>query len=361
MKSNTLRHTLQPCVVAISLLALTTGSKAATENVPGSRADGSQVCALGFPGVGQPGAIICKNATTGATTQSVAVGATVSAPGGIAGSLARHAKHVLVTNQSQGAILLEVVGGQLKSPVTLQTGVEGSLSGTLSDRGAYVLTGTRILFFPSGTMTAASSRPLLMADGSAAQVTLAGGHAYVSEKSGSLEVFSLAGDGNILGNATPVAGVPAGVIVGITGFEDLVVAPVAHLASNANQSTVPVVSGLGTAQIVPTKEVAACWAANDGGGEACITNPGSMTVSCGHLGQDAFMSYTSAAASLSGDTVFDIDMLNTLVGILGKSNGAPVLLTYGRTTMGGDFLNLIGEFSLGTATATGVVLLPPLQ
>lgn len=321
---------------------------------------GNQLCTLGSSSVGQPGAVICKNVMTGATTQSVAVGATVAAPGGIAGSLARHANRVLVTNQAQGAALFQVVGGQLKSPITLQTGGEGSLSGTLSDQGAYVLTGTRILFFRSGQMTATSSQPLLKADGSAAQVTLAGGNAYVSEKSGSLEAFSLGGDGNILGSAAPVAGVPAGVIVGITGFEDLVVAPVAHLASNANQSTIPVVSGLSVVQIVPTKEVAACWASNDDG-EACVTNPGSMTVSCGRLGPGGFMSYTSAAASLAGDTVFDIDMLDNLVGILGMSNGAPVLLTYGRTNMGGDFLSPISDFPLGTATATGALLLSPLQ
>ena len=191
MKSNTLNHTLQSCVVAISLLALTTGSKASTENAVGFGAQVGQLCALGSTGVGQPGAVICKNVMTGSTTQSVAVGATVSGPGGIAGSLVRHGRHVLVTNQSQGALLFEIVGGQLKSPVTLQTGGEGSLSGTLSDRGAYVLTGTRILFFPSGETMATSSQALLKADGSAAQVTLAGGHAYVSEKSGSLEAFSL--------------------------------------------------------------------------------------------------------------------------------------------------------------------------
>ena len=76
-----------------------------------------------------------------------------------------------MTNQSQGAVLFEVEGGQLKSPVVLQTGGEGSLSGALSDRGAYVLTGRRLLFFPKGEMTATSSQSLLMADGSAAQVT----------------------------------------------------------------------------------------------------------------------------------------------------------------------------------------------
>ena len=60
-------------------------------------------------------------------------------------------------------------------------------------------------------------------------------------------------------------------------------------------------SGLSVTQIVPTKEVATCWAANDDG-EACITNPGSMTASCGHLGSEAFTSYTSAAASLLRET-----------------------------------------------------------
>jgi hypothetical protein len=157
-----------------------------------------------------------------------------------------------------------------------------------------------------------------------------------------------------------VAGVPAGVIVGITGFEDLLVSPVAHLASNANQSTVPVVRGLNTVQIVPTKEVAACWASNDEG-EACVTNPGSMTVSCGRLGRDGFLSYTGAAASLSGDTVFDIDMLDGLVGILGTSGGATVLFTYSRSSENGDFLSLLKEIPLGTATATGALLLPPLE
>ena len=318
MKTHTISHTLQSCVAAISLLSLTSISQASTE-------DGGQLCSLGSSGVGQPGTVMCKNVTTGATTQSVVVGPTVAAPGGIAGNLARHGKRVLVTNQSQDAVLFEVARGQLMSPSMLQTNGEGSISGALSDRGAYVLTGMHLLFFPRGEMTATSSQPLLMADGSAAQVTLAGNHAYVSEKSGSLEAISLGRDGSILGGATPVAGVPAGVIVGITGVGDLVVAPVAHLASNANQSTIPVVSGLSAVQIVPTKEVAACWAANDGG-EACVTNPGSMTVSCGHLGSDGFITYTSAAASLAGDTVFDIDMMDTLVGILGKSNGAPVVL-----------------------------------
>jgi hypothetical protein len=357
MKTHTIRHTLQSCVAAIGLFALTSSSAALAEGQSGSHAQDGQVCSLGFSAVGQPGAVICKDIMTGATTQSVPVGAMNAGPGGGAGSLAHHEKRVLVTNQSQGAVLFELAGGQLTSPVTLQTDGESSLSGTLSDRGAYVLTGTRLLFFPRGEMTATSSQPLLVADGSAAQVTLAGGYAYVSEKNGSLEAFSLGRDGNIRGHATPVAGVPAGVIVGITGVGDLVVAPIAHLASNANQSSIPVVSGLSVVQLVPTKEVAACWATYDDG-EACITNPGSMTVSCGHLGSEAFTSYTSAAASLPGETVFDVDMMDTLVGILGRSNGAPVLLAFSRNKQSADFLSLISQFPLGTATATGAVLLP---
>jgi hypothetical protein len=359
MKTYSISHTLQSCVAAIGLFTLTAASTASAESQSESHPQGGQVCTLGFAAAGQPGTVICKNIMTGATTQSVPVGTMNAGPGGGAGSLVRHEKRVLVTNQSQGAVLFELDHGQLTSPMTLQTDGESSLSGTLSDRDAYVLTGTRLLFFPRGEVTAASSQPLLVADGSAAQVTLAGGYAYVSEKNGSLEAFSLGRDGNIRGHATPVAGIPAGVIVGITGVGDLVVAPIAHLASNANQSTIPVVSGLGVAQIVPTKEVAACWAANDDG-EACITNPGSMTVSCGRLGSEAFASYTSAATSLPGETVFDIDIVDTLVGILGKNNGAPVLLAYSRSKQSGDFLSRMNEFPLGTATATGAMLLPAL-
>lgn len=357
MKSNTSSRTLQSCVVA-GLFAVAVNGKALAENMPEAGAPNGQLCALGGAGVGQPGTVICKNVMTGVTTQSVPVGATVAAAGGIAGSLARHGSRVLVTNQTQGAVLFDLVSGQMRSPVILQTDGEGSLSGALSARGAYVLTGTRLLFFPQGAPMATSRQSLLMADGSAAQVVLAGGRAYVSEKTGSLESFTLGPDGNIVGGATPVGGVPAGVIVGISGLADAVVAPIAHLASNANQSTIAVVRGPSVTQIVPTKEVAACWAASDDG-EACITNPGSMTVSCGRVGGDLFTSYTSAATTLAGDAVFDIDMLDRSVGILGKKSGAPVLLTYLRAR-GGDFLSQVSEFPLGTAVASGALLLPPL-
>jgi hypothetical protein len=320
-------------------------------------AGSASVCSLTSAGIGQPGSVTCLDVVTGAVSQSVAVGATVAAAGGIAGSLVRRADRLLVTNQAQGAVLFEVAGGQLRNPVTLSTGGEGSLSGALSGRGAYVLTGTHLFFFPKGATTAASSQPLLKADGSAAQVTLAGGYAYVSEKSGSLEAFSVGRDGNLTGPAMAVSGVPAGAIVGITAADDLVIAPIAHLASNANQSTIPVVRGLEVVQIVPTKEMAACWAANDDG-EACVTNPGSMTVSCGRLGHDGFKSYTSAAASLVGETVFDVDMADELVGILGRQSGAPVLLTFTRSKRDGDFLMAAGQFPLGTAAASGAVILP---
>ncbi len=357
MKSRMPSHTWQSCVVVLGLLVMTASSQALADHPSGNGARGDQLCTLASSGVGQPGSVLCKNTVTGATTQSVAVGATMASPGGIAGSLVRDERHVLVTNQSQGAVLFELAGGQLRSPAMLQTDGEGSLSGALSERGAYVLTGTRLLFFRKGEVMAASTQPLLVADGLAAQVVLADGYAYVSEKSGSLEAFSLGRDGNIQGSATPVAGVPAGVIVGITAVGDLVVAPIAHLASNANQSAVPVVSGLDVIQVVPTKEVAACWAANEDN-EACITNPGSMTISCGHLGPNAFTSYTGAAASISGDTVFDIDMMDGWVGVLGMSSGAPVLLSYARSKRSGDFLSLVGNFPVGSATASGALILP---
>jgi hypothetical protein len=318
---------------------------------------GGQVCSLGSSAVGQIGAVICKNVRTGATTQSVNVGRTVVGSGGTGGTFSRHGGNVLVTNVAGGAILLEEVRGWLKAPVTLETGGEGSLSGALSDRGAYVLTGTRLLFFPAGHHRFASSQPLLIGDGSAAQVTLAGGYAYVSEKTGTLEAFAIARDGDLHTPGEAVAGVPAGTIVGITGLEDLVVAPVAHLATDANQSTIPVASGRDVVQLVPTKEVAACWAAHHDD-EVCISNPGSMTVSCGQFGPGGFRSYTSAAANPVGETILDIDVNRDRIGILGRHNGVPVLISYARSQDGGDFLTAMSEYPLGTAVATGALLLP---
>jgi hypothetical protein len=86
-----------------------------------------------------------------------------------------------------------------------------------------------------------------------------------------------------------------------------------------------------------------------------------MTVSCGNLGPNTFTSYTSAATSVPGESLFDIDMLDGLVGILGKSSGAPVLRSYSRMRHGGDFLAPIGEFPVSTAIASGALLLPSIQ
>jgi len=320
----------------------------------------AQICSLGTSGVGKAGAVICHDVKSGMTTQSVSVGNTVSAAGGIGGSLSRHESSVLVTNLVGGAVLLQESRGRLKDPIKLSTGGEGSLSGVSSDRGAYVLTATRVLFFANGQTQPTSSQRLLLGDGSAAQVTLAGGRAYVSEKNGSLEAFELGNGGNLIGSAQPVGGIPAGVIVGIAGHEDLVVAPVAHLASNASQAAVPVVSGLDEVQLVQTREVAACWTATSRD-EACVSNPGSMTISCGHIGPGGFTSYTAEAANPVGDAVFDIDIRGGLFGVLAMRDGAPQLLAYARADADSDFLTLVGQSVLGDAAATGVILLPPLR
>jgi len=321
---------------------------------------GAQVCTLGAAAVGQPAAVVCKDTRTGATTQQLEVGTLVAGAGGTGGTLSRHGDDVLVTNLTGGAVLLEEVGGRLVHPVRLRTDGESSLSGALGERGAYVVTPTRVLFFPRGRTGAASAAHLQVGDGSAAQIALAGGHAYVSEKAGSLEAFALRGDGNLDGAAQPVTGIPAGTIVGITGADDLIVSPVAHLATNANQATVPVSSGTTRIQQVETKEVAACWTASDDG-EVCITNPGSMTVSCGRIGPGGFTTYTGAAASLPGESVFDLDVRRGTVGILGVHGGARVLLVYARAEDDSDFLSSSGELPVGTAVAAGALVLPALR
>lgn len=338
-------------VVGVSFISLCGTSHA------DHRAVAAQICSLGSAAVGQPGTLICKDPMSGETTQSILLGATVSAAGGIANSLASRDERVLVTNQVGGAVLLRLVDGRCKTPAMLLTDGEGSLSGALSERGAYVLTGTTLRFFPRGQTTASSARPLLVGDLSAAAVTLTNQFAYVSEKNGSLEAFALGYDGR-LGPATAVSGVSPGVIVGIAGLDEMVVAPIAHLASNPAQAEIALARGFTQLQRVPTKEVAACWAASDDG-EACVSNPGSMTISCGSAGDNGLLSYTSAAASLPGESAFDLDMWQGLVGLQGVQGGKPVLLTFRRTA--GDFLTLMGEVPVDTALAAGAMLLPPIS
>ena len=322
-------------------------------------AAGPQVCTLGAAAVGQPGSLICKDTRSGATSQTIALGNLVGGAGGTGGSLSRRGDDVLVTNQAGGAVLLDELGGRLVHPTHLDTGGESSLSGAIGEHGAYVVTPTRVLFFVRGRTTPTSTAHLLVGDGSAAQVALAGGHAYVSEKTGSLEAFALRADGNLAGAGVPVAGIPAGAIVGITGLDDLIVSPVAHLATNANQSTIPVSSGATEVQQVATREVASCWAANDDG-EVCITNPGTMTVSCGHFGPGGFKSFTSTAASPAGESVLDLDVRHGTVGILGKHNGGNVLMVYARADEDSDFLTSLNEVPVETAVASGALVLPPL-
>lgn len=49
----------------------------------------ARLCSLGSAGVGRAGAVVCRDLRSGATTQSVGVGATVSAlRGGLVGGLA---------------------------------------------------------------------------------------------------------------------------------------------------------------------------------------------------------------------------------------------------------------------------------
>jgi hypothetical protein len=346
-----------------SLMFVTSIAAFATLATPSAsearRRFGGQICTLGSPAVGQPGSVICKNVLTGATTQSIQVGTTVSSAGGIGGSLARFGDRVLVTNQAGGAYLFKEDDGRLTTPLQLDTDGSDSLSGAVSRDGAYVLTSTSLRFFPKGQTRASSTQRLLLGDGSAAQVTLTRHYAYVSEKNGSLEAFRLGHDGNLVAAAAEVSGIPAGVIVGITGYEELVVSPIAHLASNFAKASVPVVSELSQVQLVNTKEAAACWAANDDG-QVCVTNPGSMTVSCGRLGSEGFESYTSDAASPAGESAFDLDMRDGLVGVQVVHQGVPSLTTYTRSG-GSDFLTFVSEYSVGTTIAAGALLLPPLS
>lgn len=316
-----------------------------------------QICTILSGGVGQSANVVCKDTSTGALTQSVSVGTASEGPGGVGGAVTQYGSKLLVTGLAGNAMLLTNSEGNLLHPVRLSTDGSDSVSGALSENGVYVLTGTQILFFRYGHYSAPSSQKnLLQADGSAAQVVVSGGFAYVSEKSGSLESFRLGASGDLTGSAVAVTGIPAGAIVGTVAIRGQVVAPVAHLAIT-DGSVIPVIGGTTAEAVLPTRELAACWAGADDG-EVCITNPGSMTISCGQFDWRGFVSFTSIAnkTPLNGDTLFDIDMKNETVGVIGKAGGLPTAFIFERE---GDFLTLTKQLLLGTGGfANGAVLLP---
>ena len=92
--------------IGITLLTLAAALVVSPEEARAEPPISGQVCALGTAGVGQTATLICKDVVSGATTQSVTLGATVSGAGGIGGSLSRRGDVVLVANQAGGATLL---------------------------------------------------------------------------------------------------------------------------------------------------------------------------------------------------------------------------------------------------------------
>jgi hypothetical protein len=300
-----------------------------------------------------PNAVVCVD-QTGTVTQNVLTGGNGGVAGGNAGGLSQRGDHVLAVNPASGnATRFHVRRGRLEDPDLLPTGGT-PVSGALG-KGAYVLTTTKLVHFPEHGVTPDGSRSLRLGDGSAAQVVVTEEYAYVSEKNGSLEAFRLGEDGSLVSDATAVAGITPGVIVGIAADDDVVVAPIAHLASNPGQSEIDVADGLGTVQTVSTAQVAACWADADDR-EVCITNPGSHTISCGALGGRALRQLNQVAAIDSSVSQFDIAVRDSLVGVLVRSaRGVWSLQSYELGS--GHQLSLINEAPVGSTTANGAVLL----
>jgi hypothetical protein len=305
-----------------------------------------------------PNEIECVD-RSGNVTQKVATsGDGGIATGGNAGALTRKGDKVLVINPASGnATRFHLDGGQLGKSELLATG-GSTVSGALQ-HGAYVLTGAALFHFPDTSLTFDSSEPLLIGDGSAAQVIVTSDWAYVSEKSGSLEAFALAPDGSLAGPATQVSGVKPGVIVGMAAAGDVAIVPIAHLASNPSKSEIDVVKGLAVIQYEPTAQVAACWADADHE-KVCIANPGSMSISCGTVEGNGFVGINQVAAADPGESQFDISLRGGIAGILVKtSEGGWALRSY---SVGfDDQLFFINETPVGAPAANGALVLPPLR
>ena len=200
----------------------------------------AQVCSLGSAAVGQPGTLLCKDLRSGATVQAIPLGPTVSAAGGIAASLAGRDDRVLVTNQANGAILFRVVDGRVKAPLHPADRRRGLLSGALGRRRRLRADGHHAAVLSprsnDGHQRAASS--------SVAMVRRPRSRSRIDSRTSRRRTVRSRRSRWAMtassGRPSPVSGISPGVIVGITGLDRLVVAPIAHLASNPNQAEISV-------------------------------------------------------------------------------------------------------------------------
>jgi len=195
--------------------------------------------------------------------------------------------------------------------------------------------------------------PLVIADGSSAQVGVLPGQLIVTEKSNAIETVNLTEDGAALGPATMVANIPANVNApfGLATHGNDAYVTIAH----ANEIAL-VRDGAVLTVVSSGTQVAPCWLALD---EPFLfsSNTGSMSISRYAVYGAEIVQDAGVAASLNAGST-DIAHGAHLVAVISGNASNSFLTLFGVDEDGNLSQRNVSTMSPG---ANGVVILPPMN
>jgi hypothetical protein len=273
---------------------------------------------------------------------------------GNAGGIAAHDGLVAVVNfGSESVSVFERDGKGLKMKQTIAT-ASNPLSVAFGRDHLYVLGTTKVeshRMFPLGfgiDSTADGVAPLLLADGSAAQVGVVEKQLVISEKNNAIETVNLEDDGSVTGVATLVTNIPSNVNApfGLVtrGNDAYVTIAHANEISLVRNGTVLTVTGSGT-------QSAPCWLTLVGPFLFSSNSPSKSVSRYAVYGQKIVQD-AAVAASLNGNPT-DIASGDGLVTVI-DGNGSVSHLSVFAVDEDGN-LTLKGVATTSTANGVAVV------
>lgn len=193
--------------------------------------------------------------------------------------------------------------------------------------------------------------PLVLADGSAAQVGVIESQLIISEKNNVIESVNLNWDGAVTGAATAVKNIPANVNApfGLVTRDNEAYVTIAHAneISLVRDDTVLTVTGSGT-------QNAPCWVTLDGPFLFSANSPSKSVSRYAVYGQKIIQD-AAVAATFNGNPT-DLDYKDGLVAVIDGNGTVSHLSIF--TTDGDGNLTLKGAATMASAVANGVVVVP---
>ncbi|HEY1987395.1 MAG TPA: hypothetical protein VGG85_18420 [Terracidiphilus sp.] len=283
--------------------------------------------------------------------QSIATGGAGGASGNAGGIAYSNNKLAVVNFGSQNVSVFEKTehGFQLKQLIATAS---SPVSVAFGHNHLYVLGTTHVeshrIYEFGVDLSADGSAPLVLADGSAAQVGVIATQLILSEKNNAIESVNLNGNGAVVGAAALVSNIPSNVNapfgLATRGNDAYVTIAHADEISLVRNDAVVTVTGSGT-------QHAPCWLALDGPFLFSSNSP-SMSISRYLVYGQKIIQQAAVAATLNGDPT-DIAYQSGMIAVI-DSNATVAHLSLFNVDGDGN-LTLRGATSMNSANGVAIV------